>query len=437
MDCEHEFTVTGIRHALAPRKPKDEQTRVCEAFLSGLSEGKDVFFMAEHNNIKDEEAIAAYIDGRRIGYANKENVAAVAAYLDENGICKAAVKRTEHVTLWVSIPGKPKRPIKPRPRILPDSPLKEDVRMPFSEEERQLRFIATYLISLEVSKDNIKEIADFAAKYVPLMKMSICYEENVWMDTIDKKLHDICSRPEELGLTEREAVAMKNIYNNVREAVGDMHCTNEGHIERIFAEHLDRLRSDTATNSNLFQQYCETYLGGKSFCEADNELVASEHDRLLNWLKAMKWQELRDPNDLKKMAKKVNYLRLSRKELYDLYSVILLLEKLESACHIGSLEVFWARVAEARKTLITAKRHWFVPCKWLMWKGFVREDDFCTATNMVKEHFPDLELDAKDLSKVNTDCFRKPFSVWSKDSSSVKGRTYAKYHNLAAFLMQG
>ena len=436
MDNEREFTVTAIRHTLAPGKPKEEQNRVCEAFLSTLSEGETVFFVAETDNIYDAEAIAAYFNYRKIGYCNKENTAAVAAYFDENQQCKATVKRTDHVTLWVCIQGEPKRPVKPRPRTLPALPFEEQVRMPFNEEERRLCFIASRLASIEVSKDNIKEIADLAANYVPLMKMSICYEENVWMDEIDKKLHGICSRPEELGLKEKEAEAMRCIYNNVHEAVGDMHCTSEGHIECIFDKHLNRLRRDTASNGFLFQQYCKSCLGGKTFCEADKELIISEHDRLLGWLKALKWTELRDPTDTKAMAKKVNYLRLSRRELYDLYSVLLLLEKLEATGHAGSLAAFWNRLTEARKTLITTKRHWFVPCKWLMWKGYVEEGDFRTAVSMLQEHFPDLELDSKDLSKLNVDSFHKPFSQWREDDAPVNGKTFKKYYDLAAFLMQ-
>ena len=436
MNSEQEFAVTGIRHTLAKGKPKDEQTRVCEAFLRFVVEGQEVYLIAEPDNINDEEAIAVYTEFMKFGYISRENTSKVATYFDENQQCKAVVKRTDHVTCWVTIQGEPKRPQKPRPRVLPASPLEGNVKMPFTDAEHRLCFIASRLASIEVSKANIREIADFAANYVPLLKLSICNEEGAWMDTIYGKLRDVCSRAEELGLTEREAAAMKCICDIVGEAVGDMHCTSDNHIERIFAEHLGRLRADKAATDTLFQRYCETHLGGKSFCEADKALVTSEHDRLTDWLRGMKWPELRDPKDMDRMARKVKYLRLSRKELYDLYSVMLILERLEAACHVGLLDVFWKRVAEARETLITSNRLWFVPCKWLMWKGFVKGGDFRSAVSMLQEHFPDLKLDAKDLSKLNTDCFSKPFSQWSEGSSSVKGKVYEKYHALAAFLMQ-
>ena len=43
----------------------------------------------------------------------------------------------------------------------------------------------------------------------------------------------------------------------------------------------------------------------------------------------MKWSELRDPQNLQAIGLKVNYLKLSRRELYDLYSVLLLIEQLK------------------------------------------------------------------------------------------------------------
>ena len=67
-------------------------------------------------------------------------------------------------------------------------------------------------------------------------------------------------------------------------------------------------------------------MDGKDFCLADRNKMAAEQDRLLGWLKGMKWDELRDPDNLRMMGYRVNYLRLSRQELYDLYSVLLLIE---------------------------------------------------------------------------------------------------------------
>ena len=63
--------------------------------------------------------------------------------------------------------------------------------------------------------------------------------------------------------------------------------------------------------------------------EADKAKLIAEYERLSGWLRNMKWSELRNPDDLQIMGFKVYYLGLSRQELYELYSVLLILEKLK------------------------------------------------------------------------------------------------------------
>jgi hypothetical protein len=112
--------------------------------------------------------------------------------------------------------------------------------------------------------------------------------------------------------------------------VGDIHRSSEHWPERLFVAQLDRLREDERVAGCLYQKYCDAYLGKKSFAEADRSPVAKEHDRLTGWLDGMAWSELRSPVDLHAMGLKVNYLGLSRDELYDLFSVLLLIEKLKA-----------------------------------------------------------------------------------------------------------
>jgi hypothetical protein len=110
-----------------------------------------------------------------------------------------------------------------------------------------------------------------------------------------------------------------------------MHCTSDHWPEQVFIHQLDQLRHDERTNTYLYKKYCDAFFGGKDFDEADKSRLKDEHDRLTNWLKGMKWSELRNPRSLETMAHKVNYLGLSRQELYELYSVVLLIERLEES----------------------------------------------------------------------------------------------------------
>ena len=90
---------------------------------------------------------------------------------------------------------------------------------------------------------------------------------------------------------------------------------------------------------HLFCKYCQTFLSGKDFAEADKQKMNLELERLHLWLQEMPWSELRNPADLDAMALKVNYLGLSRTELYDLFCVILIVEKLDETLDGGSFSV--------------------------------------------------------------------------------------------------
>jgi hypothetical protein len=181
---------------------------------------------------------------------------------------------------------------------------------------------------MEANKENLPEILTLTNRYVPLVKASICKEDNLWRRTILKKLEHLLSERTMLEISDDDAAELENLYKQVREAVGDMHRSAEHWPERVFVEHLDRLRNDESINKHLYNKYCETFLDGKTFDKADKNKVALEHERLCNWLKDMKWSELRNPDNLQPMGFRVNYLGLSRLELYDLYSVLLLIEKL-------------------------------------------------------------------------------------------------------------
>lgn len=327
-----EFTITGIRFQMGDHLTLDERTEAAKQFVAGLEKGQQVMLMAEPENPIDPNAIAAYIDYERIGYIDKDETSEVHPLLDDNHQCDAVIeRRDEHITFFISIPGATEKTssLSSRKRVLPESPLGDNVKMPYTKTESALQLIASRLASMETNKDKIHDFISLAQRYVPLMKISICHDDCFWMNKISKKLHRVCSQHQKLDITNDELEKLIAINNKVRANLGDMHRTIDHWPERIFEDHLNRLRNDTATNQHLYKKYREAFLGGMDFAEADKELIATEHERLCGWLKNMKWSELRDHNNLQKMGLKVNYLRISRQELYELYSVLLLIEKLE------------------------------------------------------------------------------------------------------------
>lgn len=327
------YTVTGVRYHMGDNLSDDERTAAAERFLAGLKRGQRVVLMAEPDNPYDPKAIAAYINYEPIGYIARENTDEVSALLDGNGQCDALVEHTDgHVTFFISIPGAQEKNIGGvgRPRQLPESPLGKSVRMPFTDDERSLQLVATQLIKMKVTAKNVREIIRLTGFYVPFRKFSICYEDTVWRDKISKMLYRIlyASRfPTLLGEQERKLVEL--LYVLVSRAIGDMRSTIEHWPERIFVEHLNRLRDNENINKHLYRKYCDEFFDGKDFADADKSLVSKEYERLCGWLKKMKWRELRNPDNLQAMGLKVNHLGLSRQELYDLYGVLLIIEKLK------------------------------------------------------------------------------------------------------------
>ena len=329
------YTITGIRYHMGDNLTDDERTAAAEQFLAELKRGQRVVLMAEPDNPFDSKAIAAYINYEHIGYIARENTDEVSALLDSNGQCDALVEQTDsHVTFFVSIPGAPEENIvgTVRPRQLPESPLGENVRMPFADDEKTLQLVATRLIKMKVTAKNVREIIQQTNRYIPFRKLSVCYDDTVWRDKISKMLYRILysSRlPILLGEQERKLVEI--LYVLVSRAIGDMRSKKDHWPERVFMEHLERLRNNEKINQHLYKKYCDTFLDGKDFADADKALLVSEHERLCGWLKKMKWSELRNPQDLNSMGSKIYDLGLSRQELYDLYGVLLLIEKLEMA----------------------------------------------------------------------------------------------------------
>jgi hypothetical protein len=364
-----EFTVTGIRYQFPAELSYEERTEAAKQYVASLQKGTPVVLVAEPENPMDANAIAVYIDYERIGYIDKEETPVVHTLLDENQQCDALVERNDgHITLFLTIPGATEKPhvMNSRPRILPPSPLGEEVRMPFTKAESTLQLVATRLLKTEQKQENLQELLRLSARYVSLLKLSICHDDCVWLNSIRKKLDKLNLLSKEWTMTKEQADTLNDIYITVRACAGDMHRTSDHWPERVFRQQLSTIRSDKSLTHHLFGKYCQTFLSGKDFAEADKQQMNLELERLRLWLQELPWSELRNPADLDAMALKVNYLGLSRTELYDLFCVILIVEQLDERLDGGSfsmeevaerlLPIFYNDKAAVRDFLSTCLR---------------------------------------------------------------------------------
>lgn len=364
-----EFTVTGIRYQFPAELTYEERTEAAKQYVASLQKGTPVVLVAEPENPMDANAIAVYIDYERIGYIDKEETPVVHTLLDENQQCDALVERNDgHITLFVTIPGAAEKAhvMNSRPRILPPSPLGEEVRMPFTKAESTLQLVATRLLKTELKQENLQELLKLSARYVSLLKLSICHDDCVWLNSIRKKLDKLNLLSKEWTMTQQQADTLDDIYTKVRACAGDMHRTSDHWPERVFKQQLSTIRSNKSMTHHLFGKYCQTFLSGKDFAEADKQQMNLELERLRLWLQELPWSELRNPADLDDMALKVNYLGLSRTELYDLFCVILIVEQLDERLDGGSfsmeevaerlLPIFYNDKAAVRDFLSTCLR---------------------------------------------------------------------------------
>lgn len=328
-----EFTVTGIRYQMGEHLSYEEKDAAATKFVASLEIGQPVVLKFEPDNPgSPNRAIAVYVNYEHIGYISDEQCDLVSPLLDERHLGKGQVVRKDnHVTFFITIPGAPERltASEPQKRILPESPLGDSFLMPFTKAERTLELVSVELMDMELTKDSIPEIMKLTRLYVPMVKVSICREDNLWRGLILKKLQHLLAEKVELGMSEEVAAELKGLCKQVRDAVGDMHRSKDHWPERVFVDHLERLRNDVKSSGHLFNKYRETFLDGMTFEEADKDKMKNEYKRLCGWLKGLKWSELKKPKNLQAMGYRVNYLGLSRRELYDLFSVLLLIEQIE------------------------------------------------------------------------------------------------------------
>ena len=209
-----EFTVTGIRYQFPAELTYEERTEAAKQYVASLQKGTPVVLVAEPENPMDANAIAVYIDYERMGYIDKEETPMVHTLLDENQQCDALVERNDgHITLFLTIPGAAEKPhvMNSRPRILPPSPLGEEVRMPFTKAESTLQLVATRLLKTEPKQENLQQLLSLSARYVSLLKLSICHDDCVWLNSIRKKLDKVNLLSREWTMTKEQAEAMMRL----------------------------------------------------------------------------------------------------------------------------------------------------------------------------------------------------------------------------------
>lgn len=333
MDMTKTYEVTGIRHHIGdPNSDFEERTRLAEQFIKELPSGTPLILMAEPDNPWDEKAIAVYMGFTRlIGYIKHEQCDEVLPLLDDDAQAEATVSGNDgHVTLHIVIDNAPDSPPQPqsRQRILPKSPLSETVLLPFSEAENRLKLVAQRLMRLELSAGSAPQLIELLEAYVPLASLSFSYEDNLWRDKIFKKADQALEQRNDLKMTDDQTERLSACRQRLRAIQGEFHRTHKKRLGRLFDEQLMQLSGKGAEADVLFHKFEEYYIKGTREVRK-TKILMDERDKLVGWFHQMRWPELHDFTNHHQLAVKLNYLGVSRRELYDIFSAIMLIDKLE------------------------------------------------------------------------------------------------------------
>lgn len=92
------------------------------------------------------------------------------------------------------------------------------------------------------------------------------------------------------------------------------------------------------------------------------------------------------------------------------------------------------KIRFVRPKIGKSHRLWFPVCKYMMWHSMVGDGDFVTAVAILERLYPELHLDADDLSSLNVLSFSKTLKEWNPNDAPVKGAYFSKYFLIANLL---
>jgi len=332
------YTVTGIRFHMQGEKD-DDRRKETEYFLQQLPKGKQVRLVPEPENTYSKDAIAVYVDYRKVGYISDNEAKHMHSLFADRLFRNAEVESTDHITFFVTIPDATETLLAPQAyeNKLPLSPLGDEVRLGHTHEEGELMLIAEDLLAIEVSQAHLPELLNLLSLYSEHRNLSVCHEDICWLDRISKKCTFILQQSKEWEIMEKDRITLGDLCKTITETVGDYKDQSKGKANEVFENHFDRIVADTTICDDFFRKYCKAFLNGQSFEEASPDLVSQEYDRLNNWLQSLKWPDMRKLENLKKMGLEVNYVGLNRAELYQFMAVLLIMKQLDA--HIPSVIV--------------------------------------------------------------------------------------------------
>ena len=317
-----QFEVTGITYCIGRDLPAEEAQAAAHEFIKNLPNGTTLTLQAEPSNEADPLAVAVYADyTRHVGYIKRSECPEVKALLDANGQCDAVKTGIKgRLTMVVEIPGAPEfikvPPQGTQPRVLPENPLKEAIRMNFTESERALIVVAPRLADMKPTPENAAQMLAMAERYLPLAALSICQEDSLWRNHIMNNLAEAAQMDIETAMKEKLAALAEQLHD----IEGEMTRSADHPELELMNRQLDELSKLAEEKDGLLDRF-ERHVANTG------STVEKETRRLEQWFKAMPQLELQDHRDRRRLSRALLYRRVSREELYEVLATIIILEK--------------------------------------------------------------------------------------------------------------
>lgn len=330
-----ELTITGIQYYMQGADAT-ERKQMAINFVRSIKPETIIYLKTEPDNKWDKEAIAVYLKTRKIGYIAAEQTRWLHPLLEKRPLITAPISRgDQHITLFCEVPiAEETAPQRVSIRKIEICPLDDSVFLPFREEERQLELVEKVLLSETWSDERqADEFLEWVERYVPLANLSLCDEDCLSGSLIAKLLDTF---REALGtLSEDQERHWGAVRQKLRGMLKDRH--QDGGSYGILLEHLDRLQEGASREGGLFTKYDQFYFG-TSLEQAPQERVVESLAILKKWLNELPDGLYRLYKQEKYFALKLNYLKLSRVELYEVLAAYLLVKRMEAylEAHLAS-----------------------------------------------------------------------------------------------------
>lgn len=326
---ETPYTIVGLTHTLFEHiTPREAQTDAVERFVKeNVEPGITTLTLTnEPDNPKDTGAIAAYLlrdEYQKIGYLTHKLCETVKPLMDSSGQYEVKVVGWDgHITLYVDIPNAPKFDPKAldEKRVLPENPLKDVLRMAYSEDERLGQMLANKLLKLESTVENAGMILCLARQYVPLSQHSICYEDSLFRHHI----LDLLNRTREQEVDDSTRKGLDEQRQALTQVISDQATIGNRPMLKVMKAQMEEIRKQEEMGGIVLERFADYLKGSKN--SEDEEL-----EKLRDWFRSMPDPRLFDWRDYDNLSEGICYKRVPRKELYEVYASILVLEEYTQA----------------------------------------------------------------------------------------------------------